>query len=346
MTRSPPGPHPRYLGRMEWTAEVAAGDWVRDRLDHGPAWAATMHGVVPRGFEAYARIFHPATRDRPVGRAWPPLPHARHEKEWAAFEDAPPEIDVERVTWALTALAFGTVMHPLAQWQRVVGPRIVEGEDGPRDAAGWRYADPQPGLLEPDLVVAIAQTLAAHTATPDDGFVAVWDGWGGIVGGMGYGPSRVLLTSVDGPSEDVPRHDEFLAHAARDTFNDVFRRPAWQRGILSDEISRGPRLSLPNRDHVLFRAGVSELADADWTRRAPWRDTELEREGFTPAAQSPSLVWPADRVWVLVTDVDEDSSVVGGSAALIQAVCADPRLEALTLAEGADLGWDADEVNR
>jgi hypothetical protein len=329
---------------MEWTADVAAGDWIRQRLAGGTGWASTMHGVVPRGFEAYARIFHPATRDRPVGRAWPPLPYARHDKEWAAFQGARPEIDEERVSWAETAQSFGTRMHALAQWQRIVGPRTVEGEDGPRDAAGWRYADPQPGLLEADLVAVAAETLVAHTTTPDDGFIAVWEGWGGVVGGMGYGPSRVLYAISDGSAAADPRHADFLAHSARDSLNDVFRKPTWQPGILSDEVSRGARLSLPNREHVLFRGGVAELADRAWVLAAPWRDPALESQGLAPRVESPSLVWPDDRAWVLVTEVDYDSTIVGGTPGLVRALCADPRLEALPIREGADLGWDADEA--
>src|SRR6478735_6930414 len=161
---------------MEWTADVSAGDWIRERLDD-PARdrmgrirrgdrSATMHMVVPRGFAAYARIFHPASRDRPVGVAWPPLPYGKHVKEWEAFHAARPEFDSERVSWAGTASAFGTTMHGLAQWHRLAGPRLTEGEDGPRDAAGWRYSEPLEGALEPDLVSAVANVLARYTSTP------------------------------------------------------------------------------------------------------------------------------------------------------------------------------------
>jgi hypothetical protein len=328
---------------MEWTADVEAGNWIRDRLDDGPSWGASMHGVVPRGFEAYARVFHPATRDRPVGMPWPGLPYRRYAKEWDAFQAAQPQIDSERVTWRDTARAFGTTMHPLAQWHRIVGPRQVEGEDGPRDAAGWRYGDPAEGSLDPDLVAAIANRLARHTATPDDGCIALWEGWGGVVGGMGYGPSRALYAADDDGSDD-PRHQAFLSHAARDMFNDVFRKPSWQHGVLSDEISRGPRLSLPNREHVLFLGGVSELADPDWPLHAPWRDRDLEAQGFPPIAQSPSLVWPADHAWVLVTDVDVDSTIVGGSTELVRELCGDGSIEALPIPADADLTQDVTDV--
>ena len=339
---------------MEWTDETEHGTWIRERLDE--PWRGTMHDVVPRGFAAYVRILHPATRDRPVGTAWPALPYAAHEREWEAFQRSAPQIDSERVSWAATAAALGTTMHATAQWHSLVAPgRLVEHEDGPRDAAGWRYGDPRTGGLEPDLLADVARTLAAHTSTPDDGFVALWEGWGGLLGFHGEAPSRTFF-QLTGDAADaasprpadaglVDQHNAMLGRSIHDSFNTVLGRPTWQPGILSDEISRGARLSLPARDHVLFRGGVSELADPDWPRNVPWRDRESEEHGFAPSAESPSLVWPADRAWVLVSDVDHDSTVVAGSAELIRALCADPRLEALPLTEGTALTWDADEVN-
>ncbi|MGP3533598.1 hypothetical protein ACTU3I_02305 [Microbacterium sp. RD1] len=323
---------------MEWTADVTAGDWIRERVDpDGPAWHTTMHSVVPRGFPAYARVFHPATRDRPVGEPWPPLPYARHAREWEEFQSRGAQIDAEAVTWAATASAFGRRMHPLAQWHRLAAdPRQPEGEDGPRDAAGWRYGQPAAGTLDAEVLAGVVSIAARHTTTPHDARAAVWEGHGGLVGALGYGPSRVLLTG-DGDQ----RHDDFLAHSARDAFNDVFRKPTWQPGILSDEISRGARLQLPNRAYVLFHAGLKELADPGWVTRVPWADAELP--GWTP---SPGLLWPADRAWVLVSEVDWDSTIIGGEPELIRALCSDPAIETLPLDEGADLTEDADEVNR
>ncbi|HET8928799.1 MAG TPA: hypothetical protein VFN24_13350 [Microbacterium sp.] len=328
---------------MEWTSDVAAGDWLRERLD--PHLTASMHSVVPRGFAAYARIFHPAARDRPAGRPWPPLPYGRHRREWDAFHEAGPEIEDEQVSWADAATAFGTTMHPLAQWHHLVGRhREIEGEDGPRDAAGWRYAAPPEGELAADLVAVTAGHLAAHTATPDAGCVALWEGWGGLVGFYGETPSRTFLTFSDDPDSD--RHNAMLGRSITDPFNNVFRKPTWQPGILSDDISKGPRLELPGRGHILFRGGAAELAGPDWVLRVPWRDDELEAHGFPPSAQSPSLVWPDDRAWVLVTEVDFDSTIVGGSHELVAALCDDPRLEALAVPADADLTWDGDPINR
>ncbi len=329
---------------MEWTADVAAGDWIRERLDDD--FSAGIHGVVPRGFPAYARIFHPASRDRPVGMPWPPLPYARHRRAWDAFQAASPGIEDERVSWADAASAFGTVMHSLAQWHALVDSfREVEGEDGPRDAAGWRYAAPPIGEPPTDLVSAAARVLTRHTANPDDGFVAVWSGWGDLLGFSGETPSRTFLVAAEPDDPDVERHNAMLGRSIPDPFNNVFRRPTWQPGILSDDISRGALLELPHREHVLFRGGVAELADPDWVRHVPWRDREAEAHGFPPDAHSPSLVWPADRAWVMVSEVDFDSTIIAGSHELVAALRADPGLEALPIPPDADLTWDADTVN-
>lgn len=326
---------------MEWTDDVTAGDWLRERIDD--PWRGTMHDVVPRGFAAYARVFHPADRDRPEGQPWPPLPYGRHRKEWDAFQSSNPGIRSERVSWATAAAAFGTTMHPLAQWDDLVERfREVEGEDGPRDAEGWRYGRPMWGQLPADLVAVIAELGAAHTATPADAYVGVWAGWGGLLGAMGHSPSRALLTFTDEPGD--PHHEQFLERSVRDGFNNPFRKPTWQPGVLPDDVSRGARLELPAREHVLFRGTLTELADPEWARRMPW--TDPERMAFPDPAESPSLIWPADRAWVFATDVDWDSTVVAGPTAFIQELCADPRLEALPLREGADLSSLGDELNR
>lgn len=42
----------------------------------------------------------------------------------------------------------------------------------------------------------------------------------------------------------------------------------------------------------------------------------------------PSLIWPADRAWFVAADPDLDSTYLGGSNALIEAVLTHPDLEA------------------
>lgn len=323
---------------MEWIGDPSTGAWLRERIDD--PWAGTMHDVVPRGFPAYARILHPgivrSLPDRPVPslEEWERMPEADREALIEQFRDEP-------VTWAEAAAAFGSVRHPLAQWQQLV--RAADGEDWHSRLApdGREFSAPAEGQLAADVLARVAGHLAAHTSTPDDAVVAVWEGWGGLLGGRSVGPSRSFFTL-----SDDPRHQQVLDRSFRDVFNNVFRRPTWHDGILSREISEGPRLELPGRGHVMFTASVLEVADPDWVLHVPWRDLPAEEHGFPPAAYSPSLLWPADRSWVLVSEVDHDSTIVGGPPALIEALCADSSIEAVKIPAGTKLSWDSDEVNR
>ncbi|MBN9183175.1 MAG: hypothetical protein J0I66_09310, partial [Microbacterium sp.] len=144
----------------------------------------------------------------------------------------------------------------------------------------------------------------------------------------------------------IARHNQMLGRSTKDRFNDAFRQPTWQEGILSRAISEGPRLELPGRAYVLFHGDVAGFASPDWFLDVPWRDRIAEEHGFEPSALSPSLLWPDDRSWVVVSEVDYDSTIVGADPTLIRAICADPRLEAIPIAADTDLTWDADEVNR
>ncbi|MGL3150023.1 hypothetical protein ACSS7Z_06630 [Microbacterium sp. A82] len=325
---------------MEWISDVSVGDWLRERLNKDLAENNTMHSVVPSGFEAYARIFHPAQvrslpdRAVPTMDEWNRMPDAEHARLSELFVDAP-------ASWAGTADAFGTTMHALAQWQRLV-KTPPDGDWRTRIAPdGREFTSPFEGEIPPTLLAAIARHLIVHTSTPDAGFAAIWEGWGGFVGHFGETSSRAFLEFTDDPA-----HAQVLQQSFHDRFNNPFRKAKWQPGIVSDEISQGQRLSLPSRDHVLFSAAPAVFADPDWVLGVPWRDRPAEEHGFAPEAQHPSILWPADRAWVMVSEIDYDSTIVAGSAALIQALCADAALEALPIPEGASLHWDADTINR
>ncbi|MBS1908082.1 MAG: hypothetical protein JST33_16300 [Actinobacteria bacterium] len=329
---------------MRWEDDVEVGSWIRERLDPG---FATMHGVVPRGFEAYARIFHPASvRSVPSGRV------PTHDELRAMSEDEEERIlsglRDDDITWADTAAAFGTVLHPLAQWNRLV--RTPAGEDWRRRRApdGREFSGPIEGDLPPGVLARVAAHLVAHTTTPEDGVAGVWAGWGGLLGGFGS-TARVFLSATD---DAAAAHAAMLAESIHDPFNNPYQKAVWQDGILPREISEGAHLELPMREHLLFSAPPRAFADPDWVAFVPWRDpstgsgTGHEERGAAPMAQHPSLIWPADRAWILVSEIDFDSTVVAGSAALVADLCADERIEALPIPEGANLQWDADELNR
>jgi hypothetical protein len=63
-------------------------------------------------------------------------------------------------------------------------------------------------------------------------------------------------------------------------------------------------------------------------------------------AQPPNLFWPDDRAWCGATEIDHDSTYLGGSADLIDAVVADDRLEAVRASIEDPFWSDSDNVNR
>lgn len=74
--------------------------------------------------------------------------------------------------------------------------------------------------------------------------------------------------------------------------------------------------------------------------RPPWFDA-----GMGLNTQSPNLAWPEDRSWCVATEVDFDSTLVGGSAELIAAVVQSSILEAVQVTPATKLTSDADALN-
>lgn len=283
---------------------AASGEWLRPLVD---AQWHDMHAVVPRGFPAYARIFHPVTRDFPADTGtW-------HDHELPAAG----EVTNEQVSWSDVSEAFGKEMHALAQFDRLLGPETPRL--GPLDSHGRRYSKPETGNLAHDILAAVASQLCEHTATPDDGVTAIWDGWGGLTHSAGF---VQLSLAADGESS-------------------VRSAPVGElgSGILPTRAIETGTLDLPGRSYYLFSTGARLYTTPGWIDRAPWQES-------SSWPQSPNVLWPADRSWVVVSEIDFDSTVIAGSWDLITALAQDPSIEALVLREGADLSWDADALNR
>jgi hypothetical protein len=98
------------------------------------------------------------------------------------------------------------------------------------------------------------------------------------------------------------------------------------------EQGKQPRLELPlGRDHLILAgplAAVVRIGEAD----SPWRD-------------APSLIWPAERSWFLASEVDFDSTVIGGTRALVEALLAAPGLEVFEVTPETKLTAFSDKVN-
>jgi hypothetical protein len=153
--------------RLRLSSELSAGAWIAPRLG---GFGAGVGGVIPSGFEAYARILHPATA---------------HTGELAA--------------WAEVAQSCGAIDHGLMQFHALVrtSPQIDQVK-----AAGWTGAAPHDGDLEPASLAALLDVLAAHTARPQRCWLCLWEGYGWL-------PHEWLDASASGSRLELP-HRRYL----------------------------------------------------------------------------------------------------------------------------------------
>jgi hypothetical protein len=176
------------------------------------------------------------------------------------------------------------------------------------DAATWDDGTPQEGNLDPAALTVLLDVLAPVTGDQDC-FHALWDGWGWL-----HGEAMAMLTASDEPEP-------------------TFESPKTEPG-LPPEVMALPRLCLPDREYLLFRGPL---------RAALKMGRQSSLFGFVP--QSPSLLWPVDRAWCVATEIDFDSTLVGGDAELVAAVLDAPGLEAWPVAPDDRLTYGSDLLN-
>ncbi|HEY8112093.1 MAG TPA: hypothetical protein VII16_04410 [Actinomycetes bacterium] len=209
------------------------------------------------------------------------------------------------LTWAELCRLTGRTPHALMQWGAITRP--TADALGTAPSGVWDDGDVRVGSLAPPALRALIDALAPVTGAQDC-FHALWEGWG-WVDGSGI---RILSAADDGrvlpecpPAPGVP-----------------------------PEVWALPRLRLPGRGYLLFRGPLQAALNMGW------RGSPL---GFQP--QSPSLLWPTDHSWCIGTEIDFDSTLVGGSADHIDAVLAAPDLDAWPVESDDDLTAIGDRHN-
>ena len=246
--------------------EVNAADWIRERLH---PFAQDVGSIVPPGFAAYARIFHPA------GMA------------------GSPENDIR---WADVAALSGKTVHPEMQFHAIAPP---SSDPEPR------FYEPRLGVLSQSQVAALLALLTKHTGTPDTCWLCLWEGYGYLH----PGGSAVFVLASRGRFARL-----------RVALKRLQLRWSMPRAPRHD----GPRVRLPARDYLLFRAPINEALG--------WDD-------------GPNLWWPEDRAWCVASEIDFPYTYVGGSQQLIDAIVTDPAIEALPATDSDGVTYASDTVN-
>ncbi len=214
--------------------------------------------------------------------------------------------------------AYARIFHPLddavdaLRWSDVAathGHRMHPGAqweiistdqpDLPLKSGRGFPGEPELGHLHQRALAALCHILAPHTTTAQRCWFALWEGRGWMHEG-----AHTMLTAP-GPSGDG------TAAAPHD----------WQLELT------GPKFALPYRSYHLFGGPLQ-----DATQLGYW----VSADCFHP--QSPNLMWPNDHAWCLATEIDFDTTLVGGSQDLVADITASPHLEALAISPEAAVG--------
>ena len=85
-----------------------------------------------------------------------------------------------------------------------------------------------------------------------------------------------------------------------------------------------PMLLLPHREYHLWTGTLADVA------------------AFRHHDQSPNLWWPEDRSWFVGSEIDAAATYLGGSEALVDAVCAEAPLGAYRVAPSDEMLFEDD----
>lgn len=160
------------VGDLTLVRDTGPADWIVERVrdfEHG------VGSVVPEGFDAYARVFHPASR----------------------LVDG----TEETVSWQEVAKANGRVGHPGMEWTGITGSwKFFHGESQP----GVWDVEPHLGSLTVAHAARLTSLLAPHTKTPQRCWFAVWEGYGALL----------VSRKAKVPKVKLPQRDMFLMSGA------------------------------------------------------------------------------------------------------------------------------------
>jgi hypothetical protein len=108
------------------------------------------------------------------------------------------------------------------------------------------------------------------------------------------------------------------------------------------------QLRLPDRSYIVFSGPLSMAGQAgcESTERERISGPALPAFNFVGQwTESPNLIWPSDHSWYVVSEYDFDSTLVGGSRDLADALMSTPQLETWEVERNDSLEADADKIN-
>lgn len=102
----------------------------------------------------------------------------------------------------------------------------------------------------------------------------------------------------------------------------------------AEELSR-PRVQHPGRKYLLLEGPLEAALQIGDRHPGPFIDP-----------QSPNICWPQDHAWCLASEIDFDSTLVGGSTELVNSILNDPTFEAWPVQPDDSIAADGDRINQ
>jgi hypothetical protein len=152
-------------GPLAFSTDIETADWIRLRLSPFEQYRATS--IVPSGFDAYARILHPAQL---------------------------PADGRELVRWSEVARWSDAPMSDRVQWHDIALPQVNPSSEPP-----WTGQGPSEGSPYVADVEALVDDLDDYTSDSERCFFCVWVGY--------LGGSVAVYTPVGAASVRLPRRD-------------------------------------------------------------------------------------------------------------------------------------------
>lgn len=150
---------------LEPMGNVSVADWITERLYPWDFKRGVKAGhIIPKGFEAYARLFHPA-----------------YQKTERPGEG-------KQVRWAEIATCNGRTVHPEMQFHRIAClPESAMYSNPEWGTPPWR------GSLPSEQGKALVRLLRGFTTSPEHCYYCLWEGCGWIDEDFYRGKPRVNL---------------------------------------------------------------------------------------------------------------------------------------------------------
>jgi hypothetical protein len=269
--------------------------WLVERLT---TFGENVLSIVPSGFEAYARVFHPAER--------------------VAYTSADPmNWAIDPIRWTEVAALTGRTAHRAMQWANLRGSGPVIHNEGVLKVGDIWVRAPEGGSLSIEVTQALWPILEQHTNTRDGCLFAIWEGFGCLP-----------RTTLDAPVFEIPARKFHL-----------FMGPleAAEQSFCTDDPAEARAMSVM----------VAVSTDPD---EPIFEEIERALENSPPSDfpalyQSANLWWPEDRAWCVATEIDFNTTYVGGTQRLVDALLACEALEVDQVEPTDGVAYDGDTLN-